>query len=160
MARGLVSPTATRCMLLAAFRKLAVRTTTPARILSSSSSRTARSNTFLPARAMSSIPLPQDFVSAAPLVFLSALQLTTAIELWSLHQPPARGPRSLQACRKWISAVQRSISVNSKNPSLLQQAETWRQFSGLELIASENLTSLAVMEANGSIMTKSGSLCL
>ena len=31
--------------------------------------------------------------------------------------------------------------------------ETWRQFSGLELIASENLTSLAVMEANGSILT-------
>ncbi|KAI5453425.1 glycine hydroxymethyltransferase shm1 [Naganishia albida] len=31
--------------------------------------------------------------------------------------------------------------------------ETWRQFSGLELIASENLTSLAVMEANGSMLT-------
>lgn len=33
------------------------------------------------------------------------------------------------------------------------QKETWRQFSGLELIASENLTSLAVMQANGSILT-------
>ncbi|KAG8720946.1 Serine hydroxymethyltransferase, cytosolic [Ceratobasidium sp. 395] len=31
--------------------------------------------------------------------------------------------------------------------------ETWRQFSGLELIASENLTSLAAMQANGSIFT-------
>ncbi|CAE6418936.1 unnamed protein product [Rhizoctonia solani] len=31
--------------------------------------------------------------------------------------------------------------------------ETWRQFSGLELIASENLTSLATMQANGSILT-------
>jgi len=31
--------------------------------------------------------------------------------------------------------------------------ETWRQFSGLELIASENLTSQAAMEANGSILT-------
>lgn len=31
--------------------------------------------------------------------------------------------------------------------------ETWRQFTGLELIASENLTSLATMEANGSILT-------
>ncbi|THH28449.1 hypothetical protein EUX98_g5731 [Antrodiella citrinella] len=31
--------------------------------------------------------------------------------------------------------------------------ETWRQFSGLELIASENLTSRATMEANGSILT-------
>ncbi|KIJ27924.1 hypothetical protein M422DRAFT_270862 [Sphaerobolus stellatus SS14] len=31
--------------------------------------------------------------------------------------------------------------------------ETWRQYSGLELIASENLTSVATMEANGSILT-------
>jgi len=31
--------------------------------------------------------------------------------------------------------------------------ETWRQFTGLELIASENLTSLAAMQANGSILT-------
>ena len=31
--------------------------------------------------------------------------------------------------------------------------ETYRQFTGLELIASENLTSLATMEANGSILT-------
>lgn len=31
--------------------------------------------------------------------------------------------------------------------------EVWRQFTGLELIASENLTSLAAMEANGSILT-------
>ncbi|EJD05534.1 glycine hydroxymethyltransferase [Fomitiporia mediterranea MF3/22] len=33
------------------------------------------------------------------------------------------------------------------------EKETWRQWSGLELIASENLTSRAVMEANGSILT-------
>ncbi|KAH7100129.1 hydroxymethyltransferase [Auriculariales sp. MPI-PUGE-AT-0066] len=31
--------------------------------------------------------------------------------------------------------------------------ETWRQFSGIELIASENRTSRAAMEANGSILT-------
>ncbi|KAH8817681.1 glycine hydroxymethyltransferase [Flagelloscypha sp. PMI_526] len=31
--------------------------------------------------------------------------------------------------------------------------EIWRQFTGLELIASENLTSRAAMEANGSILT-------
>ncbi|OAV94341.1 serine hydroxymethyltransferase [Puccinia triticina 1-1 BBBD Race 1] len=31
--------------------------------------------------------------------------------------------------------------------------EAYRQFSGLELIACENLTSLAVMQANGSILT-------
>merc|ERR1711939_843227 len=35
----------------------------------------------------------------------------------------------------------------------LIDAETYRQFKGLELIASENLTSLAVMQANGSIFT-------
>ncbi|KAJ8517805.1 hypothetical protein ONZ45_g3622 [Pleurotus djamor] len=31
--------------------------------------------------------------------------------------------------------------------------EIWRQYTGLELIASENLTSRATMEANGSILT-------
>ncbi|KAF4563789.1 Serine hydroxymethyltransferase, cytosolic [Pleurotus pulmonarius] len=31
--------------------------------------------------------------------------------------------------------------------------EVWRQFTGLELIASENLTSRAAMDANGSILT-------
>ncbi|KAF8838944.1 glycine hydroxymethyltransferase [Paxillus ammoniavirescens] len=31
--------------------------------------------------------------------------------------------------------------------------EAWRQYSGLELIASENLTSRATIEANGSILT-------
>lgn len=31
--------------------------------------------------------------------------------------------------------------------------EVWRQFTGLELIASENLTSRAAMEANGSFLT-------
>jgi len=35
----------------------------------------------------------------------------------------------------------------------LIQNETYRQFRGLELIASENLTSLAVMECNGSFLT-------
>lgn len=35
----------------------------------------------------------------------------------------------------------------------LIKRETWRQFSGLELIASENLTSASVMEASGSILT-------
>ena len=35
----------------------------------------------------------------------------------------------------------------------LIEAEKKRQFVGLELIASENFTSVAVMEANGSILT-------
>ncbi|KAF9511260.1 hypothetical protein BS47DRAFT_1373116 [Hydnum rufescens UP504] len=42
--------------------------------------------------------------------------------------------------------------IDSEVYSLIQK-ETWRQFSGLELIASENLTSRAAMEANGSILT-------
>jgi glycine hydroxymethyltransferase len=35
----------------------------------------------------------------------------------------------------------------------LIEKEKYRQFSGLELIASENFTSQAVMEANGSALT-------
>ncbi|KDQ10447.1 hypothetical protein BOTBODRAFT_46982 [Botryobasidium botryosum FD-172 SS1] len=42
--------------------------------------------------------------------------------------------------------------VDPEVQSLIDK-ETWRQFSGLELIASENLTSLAAMQANGSILT-------
>lgn len=46
-------------------------------------------------------------------------------------------------------------SLKDADPEVhsLIEKETWRQFSGLELIASENLTSLAVMEANGSMLT-------
>ncbi|PVU92899.1 hypothetical protein BB561_003545 [Smittium simulii] len=47
------------------------------------------------------------------------------------------------------------ISLKQEDPELfnLIEHEKWRQFSSLELIASENFTSLAVMEANGSILT-------
>ena len=43
-------------------------------------------------------------------------------------------------------------SLQEADPEVfrLVENETYRQFSGLELIASENLTSAAVMEANGS----------
>ncbi len=46
-------------------------------------------------------------------------------------------------------------SLAEADPEVQQiiENETYRQFSGLELIASENLTSLATMEANGSILT-------
>jgi glycine hydroxymethyltransferase len=46
-------------------------------------------------------------------------------------------------------------SLAEADPEVAQiiEDETWRQFSSLELIASENLTSLATMEANGSILT-------
>ncbi|CAD6571683.1 MAG: Serine hydroxymethyltransferase, cytosolic [Cyphobasidiales sp. Tagirdzhanova-0007] len=46
-------------------------------------------------------------------------------------------------------------SLQEADPEVfrLVENETYRQFSGLELIASENLTSAAVMEANGSFLT-------
>lgn len=46
-------------------------------------------------------------------------------------------------------------SLNQADPEIDQiiKDETHRQFTGLELIASENLTSLAVLEANGSILS-------
>ncbi|BGP17902.1 hypothetical protein JCM10213_005357 [Rhodosporidiobolus nylandii] len=46
-------------------------------------------------------------------------------------------------------------SLAQEDPEIqaLVDRETYRQFRGLELIASENLTSLAVMEANGSVFT-------
>ncbi|KAK4700706.1 glycine hydroxymethyltransferase, partial [Phenoliferia sp. Uapishka_3] len=46
-----------------------------------------------------------------------------------------------------------SLAVEDPEVQALVDRETFRQFRGLELIASENLTSLAVMEANGSMMT-------
>ncbi|MBW0539281.1 hypothetical protein O181_078996 [Austropuccinia psidii MF-1] len=68
--------------------------------------------------------------------------------------------------RRPLSSIMSQIPIKDFNQSLytplsqydpqVQQLidnETYRQFSGLELIASENLTSLAVMEANGSILT-------
>merc|ERR1711939_446227 len=47
------------------------------------------------------------------------------------------------------------VPLSQADPEVqrLIDAETYRQFKGLELIASENLTSLAVMQANGSIFT-------
>ncbi|WRT64789.1 uncharacterized protein IL334_001723 [Kwoniella shivajii] len=56
-------------------------------------------------------------------------------------------PKDFNACL-YTPLAEADPEVNK----LIEQ-ETWRQFSGLELIASENLTSLAVMEANGSIFT-------
>ncbi|ORX38826.1 serine hydroxymethyltransferase [Kockovaella imperatae] len=56
-------------------------------------------------------------------------------------------PKDFNACL-YTSLAEADPEVNK-----IIEDETWRQFSGLELIASENLTSLAVMEANGSILT-------
>jgi glycine hydroxymethyltransferase len=48
-----------------------------------------------------------------------------------------------------------SVPLDKADPEIasLIDKEAARQFSGLELIASENFTSLAVMQANGSILT-------
>lgn len=50
---------------------------------------------------------------------------------------------------------QKDASLQETDPELydLIQHEKHRQFEGLELIASENFTSRAVMEANGSCLT-------
>ena len=69
------------------------------------------------------------------------------------------------SCEKLLAKMTK-IQNSGLNPSLnttlqvedveiynLIQLEKWRQFSCLELIASENFTSQAVMEANGSPLT-------
>ncbi|KAF0388360.1 serine hydroxymethyltransferase [Gigaspora margarita] len=53
----------------------------------------------------------------------------------------------------WNSFLNTSLQEDDKEIYDLIQKEKYRQFSGLELIASENFTSLAVMEANGSPLT-------
>ncbi|RIA92213.1 serine hydroxymethyltransferase [Glomus cerebriforme] len=53
----------------------------------------------------------------------------------------------------WNSSLNTSLQDEDKEIYDLIQKEKYRQFSGLELIASENFTSLAVMEANGSPLT-------
>jgi len=56
-------------------------------------------------------------------------------------------PSDFNAC------LYQTLAEADPDVATLVEKETWRQFSGLELIASENLTSLAVMEANGSMFT-------
>ncbi|CAG8617320.1 9987_t:CDS:2 [Dentiscutata erythropus] len=53
----------------------------------------------------------------------------------------------------WNSNLNTSLQEEDKEIYDLIQKEKYRQFSGLELIASENFTSLSVMEANGSPLT-------
>ncbi|CAG8644374.1 6202_t:CDS:2 [Cetraspora pellucida] len=53
----------------------------------------------------------------------------------------------------WNSSLNIPLQEEDKEIYDLIQKEKYRQFSGLELIASENFTSLAVMEANGSPLT-------
>ncbi|CAH1761455.1 5434_t:CDS:2 [Entrophospora sp. SA101] len=53
----------------------------------------------------------------------------------------------------WNSCLNVPLHEEDKEIYELIQKEKYRQFSGLELIASENFTSQAVMEANGSPLT-------
>ncbi|CAG8703817.1 4894_t:CDS:2, partial [Acaulospora morrowiae] len=53
----------------------------------------------------------------------------------------------------WNSCLNTPLQEEDKEIYDIIQKEKYRQFSGLELIASENFTSLAVMEANGSPLT-------
>ncbi|KAF5349169.1 hypothetical protein D9756_009357 [Leucocoprinus leucothites] len=62
----------------------------------------------------------------------------------------AMATQSTPAFNKVLYAPLAEIDPEVKN---IIDKETWRQFTGLELIASENLTSRATMEANGSILT-------
>ncbi|KAF9213243.1 Serine hydroxymethyltransferase, cytosolic, partial [Podila verticillata] len=53
----------------------------------------------------------------------------------------------------WNSAMNTTLEVEDPEIYKLIKQEQYRQYSGLELIASENFTSQAVMEANGSALT-------
>ncbi|KAI8612341.1 serine hydroxymethyltransferase [Chytriomyces sp. MP71] len=53
----------------------------------------------------------------------------------------------------WNSCMNTALEKEDPEIYELIQKEKWRQYSCLELIASENFTSKAVMEANGSALT-------
>ncbi|TPX57992.1 glycine hydroxymethyltransferase [Spizellomyces sp. 'palustris'] len=54
---------------------------------------------------------------------------------------------------QWNVGLNTTLEEEDKEIYDLVQREKWRQYSCLELIASENFTSQAVMEANGSALT-------
>ncbi|KAI8999448.1 serine hydroxymethyltransferase [Gaertneriomyces semiglobifer] len=54
---------------------------------------------------------------------------------------------------QWNAGLNTPLVEEDKEIYELIQKEQWRQYSCLELIASENFTSQAVMEANGSALT-------
>ncbi|KAI9092378.1 serine hydroxymethyltransferase [Phlyctochytrium arcticum] len=55
--------------------------------------------------------------------------------------------------QNWNVGLNTTLEDEDKEIYELVQKEKWRQYSCLELIASENFTSQAVMEANGSALT-------
>ncbi|KAI0777376.1 serine hydroxymethyltransferase-domain-containing protein [Trametes elegans] len=73
---------------------------------------------------------------------------------------PLRSPILVPAVRRTMAAtpdynkvLYAPLAETDPEVQNIIDKETWRQYSGLELIASENLTSRATMEANGSILT-------
>ncbi|OZJ05301.1 Serine hydroxymethyltransferase 2 [Bifiguratus adelaidae] len=56
-------------------------------------------------------------------------------------------------CDSWNTCLNTPLQEEDSEIYALIEQEKYRQFSGLELIASENFTSQAVMEANGSALT-------
>ncbi|PLW50353.1 hypothetical protein PCASD_01695 [Puccinia coronata f. sp. avenae] len=67
--------------------------------------------------------------------------------------PPLCSPRTTPSTKPYNQILYTPLAEYDKEVQKIIEHETYRQFSGLELMASENLTSLAVMEANGSILT-------
>ncbi|KIY45078.1 glycine hydroxymethyltransferase [Fistulina hepatica ATCC 64428] len=83
--------------------------------------------------------------------FLPRLSRSFAPPRSQLHQfSRAMATASTPDINKMLYAPLAEIDPEVQN---IIDKETWRQFTGLELIASENLTSRATMEANGSILT-------
>ncbi|KIL58017.1 hypothetical protein M378DRAFT_344470 [Amanita muscaria Koide BX008] len=80
--------------------------------------------------------------------------------LTSVHRPQAKQHFQIFArCMATINTpdynkiLYAPLAESDPEVQSIIDKETWRQFTGLELIASENLTSLAAMNANGSILT-------
>ncbi|CDO71181.1 hypothetical protein BN946_scf184845.g51 [Trametes cinnabarina] len=80
--------------------------------------------------------------------------------MFRLLARPLRSPTFVPAFRRTMAAtpdynkvLYAPLAEIDPEVQNIIDKETWRQFSGLELIASENLTSRATMEANGSILT-------
>lgn len=59
----------------------------------------------------------------------------------------------MQPVDSWNTCLNTTLEKDDPAIFELVQLEKYRQFSCLELIASENFTSQAVMEANGSALT-------
>src|SRR4051812_19795680 len=75
-----------------------------------------------------------------------------------LRKPQAPSPSaapSVRKCESRMSHAIRSRTLAQSDPDIAAaiQNETRRQEEGLELIASENFVSTAVLEAAGSVMT-------